>query len=194
MTINSIYLYLPYRNLTSSFGYRKILFIERQNAMFKEAVSIGVKMLFTMMALLMLTFPTSTQNDDGVIDNCCYVNRECTTPDQWVNGWYAFVNNLCPTTEEQLRRANAPRHQIDPWYQPAQDSDVPPPPPRNNYSPQTRNYISSQMQNYTPQLRLLPLEGLERQMGSPRRAPGIKVPMTRELSCKLLPNLPYCQE
>ena len=30
------------------------------------------------------------------IDNCCYVNRTCTTPIDWQSGYWAFQNNECP--------------------------------------------------------------------------------------------------
>ena len=30
------------------------------------------------------------------IDNCCYVNRTCTTPNDWQSGYWAFQNNECP--------------------------------------------------------------------------------------------------
>ena len=30
------------------------------------------------------------------IDNCCFVNRACTTQDEWQSGYWAFQNNECP--------------------------------------------------------------------------------------------------
>lgn len=32
----------------------------------------------------------------AAIDNCCYVNRTCTTPNDWQSGYWAFQNNECP--------------------------------------------------------------------------------------------------
>ncbi len=28
-------------------------------------------------------------------DNCCFVDRQCTTEQEWINGWHAYQNNQC---------------------------------------------------------------------------------------------------
>jgi len=30
------------------------------------------------------------------IDNCCFVNRQCTTDQEWIDGYWAYQNNQCP--------------------------------------------------------------------------------------------------
>ncbi len=30
------------------------------------------------------------------IDNCCFVDRQCSTDQQWIDGYWAFQNNQCP--------------------------------------------------------------------------------------------------
>ena len=32
------------------------------------------------------------------IDNCCFVNRQCQTDREWVNGYWAFQRNECPVS------------------------------------------------------------------------------------------------
>lgn len=39
---------------------------------------------------------TSTQ-----IDNCCFVDRQCTTDEEWVNGYNAYQHNQCPAPSRQ---------------------------------------------------------------------------------------------
>lgn len=32
------------------------------------------------------------------VDNCCFVNRQCNTDDEWTRGYWAFQNNECPVS------------------------------------------------------------------------------------------------
>ena len=44
---------------------------------------------------------TSTQpvsNVPAQVDNCCFVDRQCHTPADWENGYYAFRDNQCPAS------------------------------------------------------------------------------------------------
>ena len=38
----------------------------------------------------------SSAQHNSAIDNCCYVNRQCATNQDWVDGWHAFQRNECP--------------------------------------------------------------------------------------------------
>ena len=59
----------------------------------------------------------------GQIDNCCFVDRQCTTGADWDSGYWAFQNNQCsaPTQRTQIQQpaqpaqpaAPAPQAQID---------------------------------------------------------------------------------
>lgn len=37
------------------------------------------------------------------IDNCCFIDRQCITDEEWVSGYWAFQNNQCaaPTQQQQ---------------------------------------------------------------------------------------------
>ena len=34
------------------------------------------------------------------IDNCCFVDRQCTVDAEWTSGYWAFQNNQCPVPEQ----------------------------------------------------------------------------------------------
>ena len=34
------------------------------------------------------------------VNNCCYVNRECNTDEEWTNGYWAYQNNECPVSSQ----------------------------------------------------------------------------------------------
>ena len=70
--------------------------------MFKGYVSKEAKLLLILMALLPLSIPTSAQ-----IDNCCFVDRQCSTNYDWVSGYYAFLNNHCPSQSQQQQQSTA---------------------------------------------------------------------------------------
>ena len=49
---------------------------------------------------------TSAQTE---IDNCCFVDRQCTTDEQWVNGYYAYQNQQCGMpAQEPMQTVTAP--------------------------------------------------------------------------------------
>ena len=48
--------------------------------------------------ILWLSVPASAQ-----IDNCCGIDRECTVPTDWRDGYYAFHNGECtPQTQPEI--------------------------------------------------------------------------------------------
>ena len=40
--------------------------------------------------------PPVQQSD---VDNCCFVDRQCTTDDEWLSGYWAYQNNQCGVTQ-----------------------------------------------------------------------------------------------
>ena len=45
--------------------------------------------------------PTPGQTTSN-IDNCCFVNRQCHTDQDWTDGYWAFQNNQCPAPAQSL--------------------------------------------------------------------------------------------
>ena len=52
------------------------------------------------------------------VDNCCFVNRQCDTDDEWERGYWAYQNNQCPvgasTTVANVSPVTAPAPQEPP--------------------------------------------------------------------------------
>ncbi len=40
------------------------------------------------------------------VDNCCYVNRQCNSDDEWTRGYWAFQNNECPVSTSTTASPN----------------------------------------------------------------------------------------
>ena len=57
--------------------------------------------------------PSGSQQPTAQIDNCCFVNRQCTTNQEWVAGYWAFQRNECPSGQP-----------VAPVSTPAQPADV----------------------------------------------------------------------
>lgn len=55
-------------------------------------------------AILLLAAALAGSADD--IDNCCFVDRQCTTDQQWVDGYWAFQNNQCPGSTQSQTAAS----------------------------------------------------------------------------------------
>ena len=70
--------------------------------MFNGRVSTSVRLLLSWTALFLLPTATSTQ-----IDNCCFVDRQCSTNYDWVSGYYAFQNNHCAAPSQQQPQSTA---------------------------------------------------------------------------------------
>lgn len=45
--------------------------------------------------------PTIPQPADGIVDNCCYVDRQCLSDRDWIVGWHAYRLNECPASQPQ---------------------------------------------------------------------------------------------
>ena len=46
------------------------------------------------------------------IDNCCFVDRQCSSDQQWIDGYWAFQNNQCPAPAQSQPTGGAPA-QVD---------------------------------------------------------------------------------
>ena len=46
------------------------------------------------------------QTTPSDIDNCCFVNRQCATDQEWVDGYWAFQRNECPVSVSTTQRAS----------------------------------------------------------------------------------------
>ena len=46
------------------------------------------------------------------VDNCCYVDRQCSTDRQWTDGYFAFQNGQCAAPAQSQPTSNAPA-QVD---------------------------------------------------------------------------------
>ena len=75
--------------------------------MFQRIVSLRVWSLFLLLALFLIPTATSAQNGAGEIDNCCYVDRVCTTDFDWVSGYWAFQNKECTVASHSQQPAAA---------------------------------------------------------------------------------------
>ena len=73
----------------------------------KRSVSSSASWLFLLLALFLIPTATSAQNGAGEIDNCCYVDRQCTTDFDWVSGYWAFQNKECTVASHSRQPAAA---------------------------------------------------------------------------------------
>ena len=75
--------------------------------MFKSSVPARAWKFCILLGLLLLPFPTSAQ-----IDNCCFVDRQCATDEEWNAGYYAFQSGQCVAPSQPAFRRSTPA-QID---------------------------------------------------------------------------------
>ena len=54
--------------------------------------------------------PGATAASD--VDNCCFMNRHCRTNQQWVDGYWAYQRNECPTQLDSTSVSRLPRPAI----------------------------------------------------------------------------------
>ncbi len=54
---------------------------------------------------------TGSQQQSSEVDNCCFVDRQCQSDEEWENGYWAYRNNQCPAPS-QLAAAVVP---AGPW-------------------------------------------------------------------------------
>ena len=45
--------------------------------------------------------------EQAEVDNCCFVDRQCNTDQEWTNGYNAYQNNQCPVTQPVSRQVAA---------------------------------------------------------------------------------------
>ena len=65
-------------------------------------IPIIAKLLLVILTLILLHSATSAQ-----VNNCCSVDRQCATDEEWVSGYYAFRNSQCGAdSQQQPRQAN----------------------------------------------------------------------------------------
>ncbi len=84
--------------------------------MFKRIISKETKLLVIFTALIILSIPTSAQ-----INNCCGVDRQCDTDEQWISGYWAFQNNQCVAPSQQQGQSTSSQSQ--PQSEPSEDID-----------------------------------------------------------------------
>ena len=56
---------------------------------------------------------TSSQTASN-IDNCCFVDWQCTTDQEWTDGYWAFQNNQCTAPTGSQTRTSSQATSIDP--------------------------------------------------------------------------------
>ena len=61
-------------------------------------------------AILLLTATLAVETSD--IDNCCFVDRQCHSDQQWTDGYWAFQNNQCSAPAPSQPTGGAPA-QVD---------------------------------------------------------------------------------
>lgn len=49
--------------------------------------------------------PASTDSED--IDNCCFVDQQCATDEEWINGYNAYQNNQCAAPSQQRQSSSS---------------------------------------------------------------------------------------
>jgi len=53
--------------------------------------------------------PPSQTGTSSPIDNCCFVDRQCSSDQEWIDGYWAYQNNQCPAlTGSQVQTVSPP--------------------------------------------------------------------------------------
>ena len=71
-----------------------------------------VRLLLMSLALVLLAISAAAQTN-----NCCSIDRQCSTNDEWVSGYYAFRNSECGVESQQ------PPHQTRQDQTPSQNNN-----------------------------------------------------------------------
>ncbi|MCY4540187.1 MAG: hypothetical protein OXE52_18380 [Chloroflexi bacterium] len=50
---------------------------------------------FALMIIALLIWAMAAAGIADDIDNCCFVDRQCNSDQDWINGWHAYENNQC---------------------------------------------------------------------------------------------------
>lgn len=54
---------------------------------------------FALIIVSLMLCAVSSAQENAIIDNCCFVNRQCATNQEWEAGWHAFQRNECPASQ-----------------------------------------------------------------------------------------------
>ncbi len=57
--------------------------------------------------------PAANERTPSDIDNCCFVNRQCQTDQEWVDGYWTYQRNECPAPAPSLEPATPTRPRIE---------------------------------------------------------------------------------
>ena len=69
---------------------------------------------FALMIIAVLVWAMAAAGIADDIDNCCFVDRQCHTDQEWTDGYHAFQNNQCgASAQSQLGTSAPPPAQID---------------------------------------------------------------------------------
>ena len=77
--------------------------MSRSKAAIKPILPARAALPVILLALLLLSSLTSAQND-----NCCHIDRQCTTDHEWISGYYAFQNGECVAGQQQPQATATP--------------------------------------------------------------------------------------
>ncbi|MCY3834614.1 MAG: hypothetical protein OXG85_16505 [Chloroflexi bacterium] len=59
---------------------------------------------------------TASAQQSAQVDNCCFVDRQCQSDEEWVSGYWAYQNNQCPAqtqTQPSAQPAARSASQVD---------------------------------------------------------------------------------
>ena len=65
------------------------------------------KLFSILLGVFLLSLPATAQTD-----NCCGIDRQCSTNDEWVRGYYAFQNNECAAPSQPMQAQAQQQAQI----------------------------------------------------------------------------------
>ena len=73
---------------------------------------------FALMIIAVLIWAMAAAGIADDIDNCCFVDRQCNSDQDWINGWHAFENNQCSAPAQSrattsAQPVSAPGAQVD---------------------------------------------------------------------------------
>ncbi len=67
---------------------------------------------FKLIVTAILILAAALAGSASGIDNCCFVDRQCHSDQEWVDGYWAFQNNQCPAPASSQPTGDAPA-QVD---------------------------------------------------------------------------------
>ncbi len=69
-----------------------------------------MRVAFALCFMMLLALPVLAQS---TVDNCCQVNRSCTTDGDWTQGWFDYQAGQCPATAPAGTTPPAPAADVD---------------------------------------------------------------------------------